>query len=30
MNLVLGEPEEGKKVPQGPVKEVLFTDFVIQ
>lgn len=30
MNLVLGEPEEGKKIPQGPVKEVLFTDFVIQ
>lgn len=30
INLVLGEPEEGQKVPQGPVKEVLFTDFVIQ
>ncbi|HET6719685.1 MAG TPA: flagellar basal body-associated FliL family protein [Rhodocyclaceae bacterium] len=30
MNLILGEPEEGQKVPPGPVKEVLFTDFVIQ
>lgn len=30
MNLVLGEPEAGEKVPSGPVKEVLFTDFVIQ
>lgn len=30
MNMVLGEPEKGEKVPAGPVKEVLFTDFVIQ
>lgn len=30
MNMVLGEPEKGEKVPHGPVKEVLFTDFVIQ
>lgn len=30
MNMVLGEPEKGEKVPSGPVKEVLFTDFVIQ
>lgn len=30
MNLVLGEPEPGEKAPSGPVKEVLFTDFVIQ
>ena len=30
MNLVLGTPEKGEKVPSGPVKEVLFTDFVIQ
>ena len=30
MNMVLGEPEKGEKVPKGPVKEVLFTDFVIQ
>lgn len=30
MNLILGEPEEGQKAPLGPVKEVLFTDFVIQ
>lgn len=30
MNLILGEPEEGQKTPAGPVKEVLFTDFVIQ
>ena len=30
MNLILGTPEKGEKVPSGPVKEVLFTDFVIQ
>jgi flagellar FliL protein len=30
MNMVLGEPEKGEKAPKGPVKEVLFTDFVIQ
>lgn len=30
MNLILGEPGEGQKTPSGPVKEVLFTDFVIQ
>jgi flagellar FliL protein len=30
MNLVLGEPESGEKIPKGPVKEILFTDFVIQ
>lgn len=30
INLILGEPEKGEKYPKGPVKEVLFTDFVIQ
>ena len=30
LNLILGTPEKGEKVPTGPVKEVLFTDFVIQ
>lgn len=30
MNLILGEPEKGEKIPRGPVIEVLFTDFVIQ
>lgn len=30
MNLILGEPDDGQKTPSGPVKEVLFTDFVIQ
>lgn len=30
MNLILGEPGDGQKTPSGPVKEVLFTDFVIQ
>lgn len=30
MNLILGEAGPGEKTPSGPVKEVLFTDFVIQ
>lgn len=30
INLILGEPEKGEKYPSGPIKEVLFTDLVIQ
>lgn len=30
INMVLGTPEKGEKIPSGPVKEILFTDLVIQ
>lgn len=30
MNTILGEPGAGATPPTGPVREVLFTDFVIQ
>jgi flagellar FliL protein len=30
INSVIGEPTKGKKAPEGPIKEVLFTSFIIQ